>query len=243
MTRRRRAPRIAIRELTEADDPAIGQAYRLLRRSFARHELMPLDEWRKSMRERTAGLWTDTAWHLIVAERDGAILGLVSGNYLGNVNVGMIGYLAVASAGRGLGLGSRLRRRLRECFHRDAEHISGEPLRGIVGEVSITNPWLKVLAGRPAVLPLDMPYFQPRFYPADGPSPFVFYYESVGRIRRRIPTSELRRILFAIWRRVYRIVRPLDRAAFRTMMRALEGRKSVGRHRGLPRPGGGARKK
>ncbi len=234
---RRRARRLRIRELTDAADPALVVAYRLLRRSFARHELMPLDEWRKSMREREAGLWTDTTWHLLVAERDGAVLGLSSGNYLGNVNVAMIGYLAVAPTGRGLGLGSRLRGRLRELFHRDALRLNGDPLRAIVGEVSAANPWLRTLARRPPVLPLDMPYFQPRFYPADGPSPFIFYYESCGRIRRRLPAAEVRRILYAIWRRVYRIVRPLDRAAFRTMIRSLESRKSVGRHRDLPRWG------
>jgi hypothetical protein len=134
---------------------------------------------------------------------------------------------------RSLGLGTRLRTRLRQRFARDATQLRARPLDGIIGEVSATNPWLRRLATRPEVLLLDFPYFQPRLYDGDTPSPFILYYESLERQRDRLPVGELRRILYTVWRRVYRIPRPLDDPAFRAMLRAMQHRRSIGR-RPLP---------
>jgi hypothetical protein len=62
----------------------------------------------------------------------------------------------------------------------------------------------------------------------DDPSPFVLYYESMRGVRRSMPASELRRLLYAIWRRVYRVRRPLERPAFNAMLRSIEGRRRIG---------------
>lgn len=220
-----------VREIVSPEDRSLPDAHRLLRSTFSRHERVPLAEWRATLRERVRGVWTDYAWHLIVAQRGERIVGLATGTYLGNVNVGIIGYLAIGTAVRSAGLGTRLRTRLREAFQRDALHLMGRKLRGVLGEVSADNPWLATLARRPRVLLLNLPYFQPRLYPGDKPSPFVLYYESLDRPSRWLPASELRRILYAVWRRAYRVTRPLERPAFRQMLRALEGRRRIG-----PRP-------
>lgn len=220
--------RIRIREIVAPDDSAVRDAHRLLRATFSRHERVPLAEWRATLRERVRGVWTDYAWHLIVAEQRDQVLGVATGTYLGNVNIGVIGYLAIDASVRAAGLGTRLRRRLRAAFLRDARVLAGKELAGIVGEVSPGNPWLAALARKESVLVLDIPYFQPRLYPGDKPSPFVLYYESIGRVRRWLSESEVRRILYAIWRRAYRISRPLERPAFRRMLRSLEGRRRIG---------------
>lgn len=221
-------PRLTIREVTDVADPALRESYGLLRRTFHRGERVTLAEWRGTMVERMSGLWTDLAWHLLVAERDGQVVGLASGTYLGNVNLGVIGYLAISPDARSTGIGSRLRTRLRAIFGRDALRIAGEPLSGIIGEVSIGNPWLEALAKRENVLVLDFQYFQPRLYPEDAASPFALYHESLLGTRRSLPVGELRRILYTVWRRIYRVGRPLSRPAFRKMMRALDGRRTVG---------------
>jgi GNAT superfamily N-acetyltransferase len=218
-----------IREVQDPTDPALAQAYRLLTTTFHRGERVLRREWVGSLQERRDGLLTDIAWHLIVAERSGRVVGFTSGTYLGNVNLGVIGYLAIAPEARAGGLGTRLRGRLRAAFAKDAERIARKPLTGILGEVSAENPWLRSLARRPEVLALDFPYYQPRLYDGDKPSPYVLYLESMSRPRDRLATPELRRILYTLWRRVYRIGRPLDRPVFRAMLRALEGRRSVGR--------------
>lgn len=224
----RTAVRTSIREIVDPLDPALGDAYALLGKSFAREERVLLSAWEGSLHERAQGLLADVAWHLLVAEQDGRVVGLASGTYLGNVNVGVIGYLAISPLVRAEGLGTRLRRRLRTLFARDAQRITKGPLDAIIGEVSRSNRWLRTLAGREGVLLLNFPYFQPGLYEGDDASPFVLYYESLTRIRRRLPTSELRRLLFTIWRRIYRISHPLERPAFRAMMTALDNRRTIG---------------
>ena len=220
--------RTSIREIVDPRDPALREAYALLARSFAREERVLLSSWTGSLREGAQGLLSDVAWHLLVAEQGGHVVGIASGTYLGNVNVGVIGYLAISPLVRAGGLGTRLRRRLRTHFSRDAMRITKAPLDAIIGEVSPSNRWLRTLASREGVIVLDFPYFQPRLYEGDAASPFVLYYESLSRIRQRLPASELRRLLYAIWRRVYRVPRPLERPAFRAMMKALERRRTIG---------------
>lgn len=237
MTTHAPSSRVTLREITDPRDRALAPAYRLLSQSFERGERVEKREWVGSLRENADGLLSDLAWHLIIAEDEqGRVLGLVSGTYLGNVNVGVIGYLAIVAEARSRGLGSRLRTRLRRCFERDAQRIRGEPVEAIIGEVSPSNRWLRTLASRPGVVILDFTYLQPRLREGDEPSPFTLYYESLGRPRSSIPVSALRRILYAIWRRIYRIPRPLDRPAFRAMMRSLEGRRTVGAPKRPPRP-------
>lgn len=229
MPAKRSAPTIRIREVADPRDPAISQAYRLLGRTFERGERVDRREWNGSLEERAQGVLSDLSWHLIIAENaQRKVVGLVSGTYLGNVNVGVIGYLAITATARAHGLGSRMRLRLRRAFERDAARVAGKPLGAIIGEVSPDNPWLRTLASRQGVVLLDLPYHQPRLRSGDLPSPFTLYYEALAPRRKRLPVSELRRILFAVWRRIYRIPRPLERPAFRAMMRALEGRRTIG---------------
>lgn len=225
-----RAAPLRIREIVVHDDPLLRDAYRLLRSTFHKSERVLLSEWTATLRERARHVWTDFAWHLIIAERNHHVVGLATGTYIGNVNVGVIGYLAIDRSIRAGGLGTRLRVRLRNAFKRDARHLIGRELEAILGEVSATNPWLAALARRPSVLVLNIPYFQPRLYADDKPSPFVLYYESIGRPRRWLAASELRRILYAIWRRAYRVSRPVERPAFKRMLKALEGRRRIGPH-------------
>lgn len=214
--------------MVDPEDPALREAHRILVRSFAKEERVTLSEWRGTISEKAAGLLTDINWHLMVAEQDGQVVGLASGTYLGNVNIGIIGYLAMSPDIRSKGIGSRLRKHLRRRFESDALRLAGEPLAAIIGEVSSTNPWLRRLAKREHVLLLDFKYYQPSLYEGDKPSPFVLYYESLRGIRQSIPVTELRRILYTMWRRSYRVSRPLDDPAFRAMLRSLEGRRIVG---------------
>lgn len=214
--------------MVDPSDSGISSGHRLLRRIFPSTELVSVVEWRQSLREREAGLWTDVAWHLVVAEAGGEVIGVATGTYLGNVNTGVIGYLAVSRADRHHGLGPRLRARLRNLFQRDARQIGARPLQAVVGEVRRDNPWLRTLARRPRVLVLDFNYLQPGLRPDAHPEPLVCYYESLDRVRRRMPASMLRRLLYTVWRRVYRIARPMSDPAFRRMLRELSGRRWIG---------------
>ncbi len=221
--------RVTIREVTDPTDPAATDAYALLTKTFHRGERVARRDWTSTMREQKQGLHTDVFWHLLVAERGTKVIGFASGTFLGNVNLGVIGYLAIARNARAGGLGSRLRTTLRRRFMRDAQRINARELDGVIGEVSGGNPWLRALSRRPGVVLLDLPYYQPKLREDDEPSPFVLYYEAVGRPVKRFKVAELRRILYAMWRRAYRIARPLDRPAFRRMLAYLSLRRSVGK--------------
>jgi len=50
--------RIRIREVRSPDDPALVRAHRLLRRAMHSDELVTLTDWRHSLAERVADLWT-----------------------------------------------------------------------------------------------------------------------------------------------------------------------------------------
>ena len=224
------------REIVHSTDPAIRRVHNVVRRTFHSNKLVGIHEWRDSLREKEAGLWSDIRWHLVVAEMAGRVVGVASGMYLGNINIGVVGYLAVGARARGLGVGSKLRARLRASFHRDARRIAAKPLEAVIGEVRRDNPWLRSLVRNERVLALDFGYLQPKLRPGDKPVSLVLYYEGIARPIRRLASARLRTILYTTWRRIYRIARPLAHAEFRRMLQDLEGRASIGelRLRDLP---------
>jgi ribosomal protein S18 acetylase RimI-like enzyme len=222
-------PRRHIREVRTAADPHFAAAYALLRRTFPKSELMPKRDWSTVMAEREAGLFTDINWHLLVALRGDTLIGAASGSYLGNVNVGVIGYIAVDPGAREAGLGPLLRRHLRRAFERDALRIRGRPLRAIVGEVEADNRWLRTLVRRHDALALDFPYYQPSLRDDEHAVPLVMYWQPIAsRHTSSLGVPALRRLLYTIWRRTFRVRAPLREPAFRRMMAALKGRRRIG---------------
>lgn len=222
---------IRIREIVVATDPALRPAHRLLASRLPPDEVVPISDWRLSLAERSEDLWTDQRWHLLVAVQRGRVVGMASGSYLGSLNIGMVGYLAIHPSVQGRGVGPRLRSRLRSRFEGDAQTTRGSPLAAILGEVDPANPWLRYLVHRTGAIALDLPYLQPALHGADDPSPLVLYYQSLSGPRSSLPVAEVRRILYAIWRRLYRIARPLQQPEFRAMLRSLRGRRRIGSQR------------
>lgn len=226
------AGRIRIREVTGPDDPAFAGAYAVLRRTFPPAELVPRAEMRYTLQERAAGVWTDLRWHLIAAVRGDEVVGAASGTYIGSLNVALVGYLAVEPAVRSRGLGPRLRRRLLEAFDRDARALVGRRLGAVIGEVEADNPWLRYLVRHRGALALDVPYLQPAVRSDEGMVALILYWEPVGRRPvTRLPATEVRKLLYAIWRRGYRVARPLADRRFRAMLASLDGRRSIGARR------------
>jgi hypothetical protein len=217
-----------VREIVGADDASLVPAHALLRRAFSRAEMLPLSDWKNALRERAEGLWLDQAWHLLVAERNGRVVAAATGAYLGNVNVGIVGYIAVTPVARASGLGPRLRNALRRKFDGDARGLGHAGAWAIVGEVRDDNPWLGVLVRRERAIALDFPYYQPSLGDDRDAVPLVLYYQPLRRAQRSLSSAYLRRLLYTMWRRVYRVDRPLARPEFRRMLRALRDRRRVG---------------
>lgn len=220
--------RLRLRELVQAADPGFGHAYALLKRTFPPSELVKVSDFLRTFRERAAGVWTDFLWHVVVGERGQTLLGCATGSYIGSLNVGVIGYLAVTNGLRSRGLGPRLRERLRHAFDVDARRMHGHGVDAIVGEVEAHNPWLARLVRYYDAIPLDLPYYQPPVRPTEPDVPLVLYYQPLRRRVTRLPATEVRRLVYAIWRRAYRITAPLEHLRFQKMLEALEGRRWVG---------------
>jgi hypothetical protein len=108
--------------------------------------------------------------------------------------------------------------------------VLGRSLGAIVGEVREDNPWLRSLVRRGA-LALDFPYYQPELDGKRALVPLVLYFEPCGRARQRLIAAELRRLLYTMFRRAYRIARPLSRPAFQRMLRSLAHRRRLGQRR------------
>lgn len=233
MSRSAAKPDLVVREVESPSDRVIARAHALLKRTFPRAELVPLPDWRESLRERSAGLWTDLDWHLFVAERGGKLVGAATGSYVGNINVGLVGYVAVIEAVRSLGVGGRLRGGLRAAFLRDARRVRAGRLEALIGEVHLENPWLVHLVRRDRVLALRFPYYQPSLHVTADAVELVFYYQPVGRKPRALPAEKVRRMVYTIWRRIYRVDRPLAHPEFRRMLAALRPGTRIGA-RGLP---------
>jgi len=85
------------------------------------------------------------------------------------------------------------------------------------------------------VLPLDFDYYQPPLRGNGKGLPLVLYLEPVGAVIRRLPVETVRSILYAIYRRVYRVRYALREAAFRRMLKQLDGVSWVGPRAFKPR--------
>lgn len=221
-------PRRRLREVVDVRDPGFRKAYHLLRQTFPPSELVRIEEFRRTLRERRAGVWADQHWHMVIAEREGRVQGVATGTYLGSLNIGLIGYLAVGRRLRSGGLGPDLRGRLLRAFDADAMKSHGHKMEALIGEVEPDNPWLRRLVRYHGAIPLDLPYFQPPVRPTEPEVALVLYYQPLRRVRKKLPVAFLRRLLYAIWRRAYRVHAPVDDARFRKMLRALDDRKWVG---------------
>lgn len=226
---------IRIVEVLDERTAVADQALELIRRAFPARERQPLDQIAMEVEEKRLGLLTSYDFHLLAAVTpEGEAVAVASGVYLAGVNAGFVTYLAVHAAHRGKELGRRLRLELIEAFRRDAILLDWVDLGGVVGEVRLASPWLRRLVRERAVLPLDITYFHPGENPEDPDAEWILYRQPIGDRRMGLPAVEVRQLLYAIWRRAYRVRWPLEREGFRRMLEELEGRDTVGAHPAVP---------
>lgn len=236
--------RLIISAVASVRDPWFREAYALYSRIFPPSEKIDKEYFENVFEEKRLGLLAPFNFHFLVAHQRGRVVGFISGSYLAIVNLGFVGYLAVAPDDAGRRVGSRLRRRLVEAMQRDARGAGHDDLMGMMGEVEEGNPWLERMR-RHGALALDLDYLQPS---TDGTEvvPLVLYLQPVGGRRhlRSLKVSTIRKILYAIYRRLYRIRFPLKVKEFQRMFRQLEGRTRVGSRPliSASRPASGERK-
>ena len=221
---------VRIVEIDDERGPFAEKALSLIHSTFPASERQPIDQIEMEIAEKRLGLLTSYDFHLVALARGEDVTAIASGVYLGGVNCGFVTYLAVSPEHQSQGLGRRARTRLIEIFRQDAQLIEWPDLAAVVGEVRLDSPWLGRLVRERAVVPLDFEYFHPGQDPATAHARWVLYRQPVGDTRSRFPASEVRQVIYSIWRRAYRVRWPLERPGFLAMLAELEGRDEVGSH-------------
>ena len=218
-------------EIDDERSDLAAQALGLIESAFPPSERQPISQIAMEIEEKRRGLLTSYDFHLFAAiSEDGEVMGVSSGVYLGGVNTGFVTYLAVRKRFRDRQLGRRMRVGLIEAFRRDARNLEWDDLAAVVGEVRLDSPWLSRLVRERGVLPLDLTYFHPGVRPGESPVRWILYRQPIGDGRDRLPAVEVRQLLYAVWRRAYRIRWPLEYPAFQHMLDELEGRDEIGGH-------------
>ncbi len=219
---------VVIDSLIDHRHPSFSGMMRLFNRVFPPKEKIDRGYFEQILAEKRMGLLDPFNTHVLVARRGRRVVGFATGTYLAVVNMGFVGYLAVDPALKGLRLGNRLRRRLVKELRRDATAAGHDDLDGVLGEIERPNPWLRHLVRERSALALDLDYRQPPLRPDEPQVPLVLYIEPIARPIKRMPTARVRAVLYAIYRRLYRLRFPLREPSFRAMLRSLGTRRVIG---------------
>jgi GNAT superfamily N-acetyltransferase len=218
-------------EVRDEREPLADAALAVIAEMFAPGDRQPLDELRSELAERRLGMLSHYNFHLITALVDDARdpAGTIIGLYLDSVNAGFITYLAVRREHRGRRIARVLRPHLIETFRADARHAGHEDLAWVLGEVRAESPWLRRLVRTRGAIPFDIEYYHPGMR-LGGTERYVLYRQPVADVRRELPAGLVRRVLYAVYRRAYRVRYPLQRDVFVNMLEQLQGRTTVGVH-------------
>lgn len=223
-------PEVRYTEVLDERSEVGRRALELIRRTFPRQDRHSIDELRSELEEKRRNLLSPYDFHLLaMVDSRAEVVAVAAGVYLAGVNCGFVDYLAVDESFRRQRLGHVLRAHLLECFRASARASGQARLAWILGEVRLDSPWLLDLVRNGAV-PFDLTYYHPGMASGESEDRYVLYREPEADRRRELPTDEVRRILYAIYRRAYRVRYPLLRENFRAMLEEIEGRESVGEH-------------
>ncbi|HYW12224.1 MAG TPA: hypothetical protein VE871_09705 [Longimicrobium sp.] len=202
-------------------------------------DVQPVDDLLSEIEECRRGMATGGDYHLVaMVDADGRPAAAAAGIWLEAVNAGFITYLAVREDVRGMLLGRGLRAHLVEAIRQEAQRKIGQDPAYTVGEVRRRSPWLQTLVGAGAVIPFAFPYFHP-WMPRRSEGKYILYREPMADARPELSADEVVRLVYAIWRRAYRIRFPLQSETFCYMVQCLEEHGVIGTHADFVVPGAG----
>lgn len=222
---------VRIVEIRDEREPLSDAALDVIADMFPASDRQPLEELRSELAERRLEMLSGYNFHLLTALYDDGDepAGTIAGLYLDGVNAGFITYLAVRRQHRGRRLARLLRSALIDSFRADARRDGYDDLAWILGEVRASSPWLRRLIRTRGAIPFDLEYYHPGMT-LHGTERYILYRQPISDHRRELPAALVRRTLYAIYRRGYRVRYPLTRAIFTAMLDQLEGRECVGVH-------------
>lgn len=222
----RAEPDYRVVEVADERTPLAGRAFDLIH--AAMWDVQPTSDLLSELEERRRGLPALGDYHVIaLVDEDGLPVASAAGVYLEAVNACFITYLAVREDQRGRRLGRDLRAHLVDAVRAEARRKGKPDLAWTVGEVRSENRWLRTLVREGRAIPFDLPYFHP-WLPKRAEGKYVLYREPVADDRPELPAGEVAGLLYAIWRRAYRIRYPTQTDTFCYMLERLEGRETIG---------------
>jgi GNAT superfamily N-acetyltransferase len=225
------AARLFVDEIVDPGSPWFRRVVDLMAEVFPPEERMNVADFEETLEERKLGVLSPFNVHLLIARRDDTLLGFCQGSYLALPNVAFVSYLAVRPKIKGRKLGAVLRQSfLHEC-RRDARVNGKQGLWAVVGEVEEDNPWLRTLVRSRGAIALDIDYHQPSLAPNLPHVPLVLYVQRRDRSRSSLRVSDVRRLVYWIYRRVYRVQFPLRNSAFQAFLTSLAGRHRIGQRK------------
>ncbi len=206
--------------------PLATEALELI--SVAIGDVQPVNDLLSEVEERRRGMPSGGDYHLLaMVGPDGRAAAAAAGIYLEGVNAGFVTYLAVRPDLRGQLLGRGLRGHLVESIRAEARRKNGADPAWLVGEVRRGSPWLQTLVGAGRVIPFGFPYFHP-WMPRRSEGRYVLYREPMADARAELPAEEVVRLVYAIWRRAYRIRFPLQSETFCYMIDRVKASGTIG---------------
>jgi GNAT superfamily N-acetyltransferase len=213
-------------ERTEVASEALG----LILDTFPPYDRHSREDLLSEVAEKRYDLLFPYDFHLLALVDDAEhVVASATGIYLAGINAGFVGYLAVHPDHRRHAHGRRLRTTLVELFQSDAVDSGSHALAWVIGEVRVTNPWLHKLVREGTAVPFAFDYYHPGMKVGEGEK-YVLYRQLVGDLRRELTMTETRTILYAIYRRAYRVKYPLQHPNFLAMLSQIEGRRVIGPH-------------
>ena len=218
---------LRVERIDDERSPLAVAAFALIHKAM--WDVQPTDELMAELEEKRRGMPSAGDYHLLVlVDEEGDVAAAAAGVYLEPVNAGFITYLAVDEERRGQRLGRELRAHLVESMREEAQRRrGGGDLAWVVGEVRRENRWLRTLVQHGRAISFDLPYFHP-WLPKKAEGKYVLYREPVADSRPELPSAEVAGLLYAIWRRAYRIRYPMHSETFAYMLRFLDEREMVG---------------
>lgn len=193
-------------------------------------DVQPVDDLLSELEEGRRGMYSGGGYHLLAMVDGGpGPAAAAAGIYLRGAGAAFVTYLAVRPDMRRHRLGRKLRLKLVESIREEGLRLDGTEPQWVAGEVRRRSPWLRSLVRSGRAIPFDFPYFHP-WMPRSAEGRYVLYREPLHDRRPEIPADETARLVYAIWRRAYRIRFPLQSELFRYMMDEIEARGTVGMH-------------
>lgn len=218
---------IVIREIEDCKTHEFEDSLKLIKANLPNGEVCTKEDFVAVLNQKVRDLLMPDNYHLRAGFIDDKLVAASSGYFISDINAGFIHYICVDPNVQSKGTGTIMRKDLLNCFDNDALQFLGKPIEGYLGEVKITNSWLKTLQKRFNILPLDIDYRQPDL--GCGEVPLVLYFQPRKGQLISLRPNAVERIVKSIFKNVYEVKDIESNSTFQKIMESIKNKNYIGR--------------